>query len=92
MINGQCPYCDYSWSWGWDEVQRGYYAALCGSCNNVFWIELSRFGLARTHDAFLQDVAMPDESNGHPGSVDWANQCREKRIEDGISIQDEVKV
>lgn len=86
MISGKCPCCEESWFWGWDEEQYGYYAALCEKCKDIFWIELSRFGVTRTHEDFINDVAIPD------GRVEEAELCAKSRRERGVSIQKEVEV
>jgi len=84
MLSGECVHCDESWMWGWDEKEIGHYCVLCGKCKNVFWIEFSRFGKSRDHETFLKEIAGPDEG------IDWANNCKKNRIEDNISIQEEI--
>lgn len=84
MLSGECPDCNEPWWWGWNERQYGYYCALCGGCGSVFWIELSRTGVPRSHELFVSEVADIDNR------TEFAHAAAKNRKESGLTIQQEA--
>lgn len=58
MIFTSCPYCDHSFSVGYECGDRmGHIPFRCSNCEKVIWVELISFGgVTRTHEAFKNEI------------------------------------
>lgn len=58
MIITNCPYCNESQTFGWEDGdQKGYFASRCYICKEVMWVEATPLGRTTySHEDFKEMI------------------------------------
>ena len=69
----ECPSCDATVFFGWDEETYGFTIHQCEECKEPMWLEMTRIGgKTYDHELFIKDVATPE------GRTEEANRTMER--------------